>query len=175
MRPESAKRIIDAYYDVFDELSIQTFKQGIDLVLAGLEDRLRAIRPIRTREGYEAMLLKEPEPEPFALDAQIEAIYLLPYTLRKVIPEAMRDFAKVFPHDPGGRPRALEDGESQYVCEEIGKLIARGVRLRDAQSRLALRMGGRKGREVSLRSVQRAWQARAKWFKSSAEHPQSQE
>jgi hypothetical protein len=50
------------------------------------------------------------------------------------------------------------------VCEEIGKLIAMGVRLLDAQNRLALRMTHKKGKDISLRSVQRAWQDRAKWF-----------
>jgi hypothetical protein len=40
MKPESAKRIIDAYFDVFDDLSIRTFNQGLAFVLDGLEARL---------------------------------------------------------------------------------------------------------------------------------------
>jgi len=174
MKPESAKRIVDAYFDVFDELSIKTFNQGLSLVLEGLEDRLNSLRPIRTREGFLAKLLKEPEPEPFELEAQVEAIHLLhllPYTIRKVMPQTIRDVARVFPQDPGGRPHSLNEKELRYVCEEIGKLFAQGVRLRDAQDRLARRMSQKKGKDVSIRTVQRAWQDRSNWFGADAQKP----
>ena len=167
LKPESAKRIIDAYFDVFDELSIKTFNQGLAFVLDGFQERLQSLRPIRTREGFQAMLLKESEPDPLELDAQVEMIYLLPYTLRKVMPDAMRDFGQILPQIRVGRPRSLTDKESKYVCEEIGKLFAKGVRLLDAQKRLALRMGEKKGTGISLRTVQRVWQDRAKWFDST--------
>jgi hypothetical protein len=169
MKPESANRIVGAYFDVFDELSFKTFNQGFAYVLEGLENRLNSLRPIRTREGFLAKLLKDPEPDPWELDAQIEAIQLLPYTIRKVMPEAAHDAAKAFPRDEGGRPRSLTDQESKVVCEEIGKLIARGVRLLDAQNRLAARMSKLKGKGVSIRTIQRAWQDRAKWFPSGTE------
>lgn len=173
LKPESAKKIIDAYFEVFDELSLKTFNQGIGFVLDRFEERLRSLRSIRSREGLQAMLLKEPEPEEFELEAQVEAIRLLPYTLRKVMPAAMYDVAQLLPQDPGGRHRVFTDKESRYVCEEIGKLVARGVRLLDAQNRLALRMSQKKSKEVSLRTVQRAWQDRAKWFDSSGGNPKS--
>ncbi len=173
MKPESAKRIIDAYFDVFDELSLKTFNQGIAFVLESFEERLHSLQPIRSREALIAKLLKEPEPEPSELEAQVEMIYLLPYTLRKAMPEAMRDFGQILPQDPGGRPRSLTDKESKYVCEEIGKLFAKGVRLLGAQKRLALRMGEKKGTEVSLRTVQRAWQNRKQWFDPASENSKS--
>ncbi len=173
MRPESAKRIIDAYFDVFDQLSIQTFNQGLGFVLNQLEERLRLLRSIRTREGFQAQLLKEPEPDPSELDAQVEAIYLMPYTIRKALPEAIHEMAQIFPNDPGGRVRILTDKESRYVCEETGKLFAQGVALVDAQKRLAARMSKKKGKEVSLRTVQRAWQSRSKWFNDHAENTSS--
>lgn len=173
MKAESAKRIVDAYFDVFDELSFKTFQQGISFVLDNLEERLRSLRPIRTREAMIALLVKEPEPEPFELDARVESIYLLPYTIRKVMPDAMHDFAQLFPQDPGGRPRALNEKDSRYVCEEIGKLIGKGVSRLDAQHRLAQRMSGKKGQDVSVRSIQRAWQNRKKWFEPSNENSKS--
>jgi hypothetical protein len=173
MKPESAKRIIDAYFDVFDELSLKTFNQGFGFVLDSFEERLLSLRPIRTREAFIAKLLKEPEPEPFELDAQVDMIYLLPYTIRKVMPEAMHEAAKIFPQDPGGRPRALTDKESRYVCQEIGKLIAQGVSRLDAQDRLARRMSQKKGQDVGLRSVQRAWQNRKQWFDPGSENTKS--
>jgi hypothetical protein len=173
MKPESAKRIIDAYFDVFDELSIRTFNQGFAFVLDGLEERLRALRRVRTREGFQAMLLKEPEPDEFDLDAQVEMIYLFPYTLRKAIPEVTHDLAQLFPQDPGGRPPSLSEKESKEVCQEIGKLFAKGVRLLDAQTRLALRMSQKKRTEVSVRTIQRAWQGRAKWFDAGNENPET--
>jgi hypothetical protein len=162
MKPESAKRIIDAYFDVFEDLSLKTFNQGLAFVLQGLEERLNSLRSIRTREALLAKLLKEPEPEPFELDAQIEAIHLLPYTIRKVMPEAMHELKHRLPQDPGGRPRGLNGDEPRQVCEEIGKLVARGVRVMDAQNRVA------QGKGVSVRTVQRAWQERAR-FAAEAE------
>ena len=83
------------------------------------------------------MLLKEPEPAPVVLDAQIESIRVLPDTLRRVTPEAAPEFAKTLPPDPGGRPQNLNEEESRYVYDEIGKLLARGVSLLDAQGRLS--------------------------------------
>ncbi len=173
MRAESAKRIVDAYYDVFDQMSLKTFNQGINFVLQNLQDKLRTLKPLRSREALMARLIKEPEPEPFELDAQVEMIYLLPYTIRKGMPEAMHEFTQVFPHDPGGRPRSLSDKESRYVCEEIGKLIAMGVRLLDAQNRLARRMSQKQAKGVSLRTVQRAWQDRAMWFATDTRNRKS--
>jgi hypothetical protein len=173
MKTESAKKIIDAYLDVFEDLSVRTFNQGLAFVLSSFEENLNTLKQVRTREALHALLLKEPEPEPFVLDARIEAIRLLPYTIRKVLPEAMRDLAKTLPHDPGGRPRGLVGEEPKYVCEEIGKLVARGVRLLDAQTRLALRMSQKKGKEVSLRTVQRAWQNRKQWFDPGSENAKS--
>lgn len=161
LRPESAKRIIDAYYDVFDQLSIKNFNQGIGFVLQNLEERVRSLRPIKTRDAFLARLLKEPEPEPLELDAQVEMVYMLPSTLRKVMPQAMRETMRALPQDPGGRPNALTEEQSRSVCEEIGILFARGVHLIDAQKRLCHRMG------VSLRTIQRAWQGRAKWFRAA--------
>jgi hypothetical protein len=173
MKAESAKRVVDAYFDVFDQLNLKTFNQGMSFVLQNLEDKLRTLRPLRSRDALMARLVKEPEPEPLELDAQLEAIRLLPYTIRKGMPEAMREFSQVLPHDPGGRPRVLTDKESKYVCEEIGKLIAMGVRLLVAQDRLALRMSQKKSKDVSVRSIQRAWQDRAKWFETDRKNSTS--
>jgi hypothetical protein len=83
MKPESVKRIVDAYLEIFEEFSAKTFKQGLAFVMDTMEERFNAVKQIRTRQGLEAMLLKQPEPEPFVLDAQVESIRLLPYTVRK--------------------------------------------------------------------------------------------
>jgi len=157
MKRESAKRIIDAYMDIFEQMSLNSFKQGFAFVVENFEERLKVLKRIKTREAMEAMLLKEREPDPLALDAQVEAIRLLPYSIRKWIPDAMQEFAQTLPRNPGGRPRSLTDKDSKYVCLEIGKLLGVGVRLLDAQNRLALR------KNVSIRTIQRAWQERAKW------------
>ena len=74
MKPASAKRILDAYAEVFEQLSLRTFKQGFAVVVDSFEKRLNALRQVRSPEALQAMLLKEPEPEPFALDAQIKMI-----------------------------------------------------------------------------------------------------
>jgi uncharacterized membrane protein len=173
MKSESAKKIIDAYIDIFEQMSLRSFKQGFAFVVDSFEERLNTLKRVKTREALEAVLLKEPEPDPIALDAQVDAIRLLPYTIRKMMPEALREFAQTLPHDPGGRPRSLNGKDAKYICMEIGKLIGMGVRLLDAQNRLALRMSGKKGKDVSIRTVQRAWQDRAKWFSPADQNPKS--
>jgi hypothetical protein len=81
----------------------------------------------RSRTGFEAELSKEPEPTAESLDATIDQIRLAPYVLRKALPEALREVSKVFPYDPGGRRRALLAADCRYVCEEIGRLVSRGI------------------------------------------------
>jgi len=140
MGQESVKKIVDAYVDVFEQLGIGSFSQGLAEVVHSFEQRLKVLKQIRTREQLQTMLMREPEPEPFILEERIAQIHFLPYMIRKAIPLAMREFAKALPHDPGGRPNSLTDEESRYVCEEIGKLYAQGVTLLDAQDRLARRI-----------------------------------
>jgi hypothetical protein len=161
MKPESAKKIADAYFEVFEELSLKAFNHGIALVIDNLEEQIQKLRSIRTREDFVARLIKEPEP--LTLDAQIELIYALPGRIRKVMPGAMKEMSNVLPRDPGGRPISLDDEDARFVCEEIGRLYGRGVSLVNAQKRLSQVMSKQKGKDVSLRTIQRAWQNRHKW------------
>lgn len=75
-------------------------------------------------------------------------------TLRKMLSTG----AKRLPHAKGGRDKLLSPSEEVQVCREIGKLTggegALPVALLDAQKRVARQFG------VSVRTVQRAWQAR---------------
>lgn len=69
--------------------------------------------------------------------------------LRKILSEG----AKRLPHARGGRPKLLSPSQEAQACAEIGELLGRGVRLPDAQERVAQRF------KVRPRTIQRAWQA----------------
>jgi len=70
---------------------------------------------------------------------------------------SLQGIAKSLPPSPGGRPREFSPQECIEVCLEIGQLYGQGVALADAQKRMAKRYN------VSLRTIQRVWQHRAKW------------
>jgi hypothetical protein len=107
----------------------------------------------RSREELTAFLLSGPDPSPDELETWLIFMRAVPFVLRKGLQSA----ARTLPHPPGGRPRELTPQECKEICGEIGWLLGQGVELRDAQSRMAQRYN--KG----LRTIQRAWQQRAKW------------
>jgi len=164
MKPESAARLLDALQDAFEKMGTDNFRWGIAQVIELTEKQLRLLRTARTRDGLKAQLLREPEPTKDALAAQVESIRLLPFQLRRIFPEATKEALKNWPHDPGGRPRALTEQEARTVCIEIGKLISEGVPLKVAQGRLALKMSRKKSKAISPRTIQRAWRSREKLF-----------
>ena len=87
------------------------------------------------------------------MEAVISLIRTLPYLLRSYL----QDTAKALPPSPGGRPQELTPEQRKEVCVRIGHLYGQGVELRDAQKRMAQHY------DVSLRTIQRAWQERAQW------------
>ncbi len=106
------------------------------------------------REELASFLLTTgPELQPVELETALALIRTVPYLLRS----QFQSVAKRLPPSPGGRPRGLSPEESRAVCQQIGTLFGQGVRLPDAQKRMARRHG------VSLRTIQRAWRERAKW------------
>ncbi|MFY9561210.1 MAG: hypothetical protein WAQ52_13330 [Terriglobales bacterium] len=107
----------------------------------------------RTREDLTAFLLSGPDPSPEELETLLTFTRTVPYILR----DGLQSAAKSLPPPPGGRPRELTPQECKTICAEIGWLYGQGVELRDAQKRMAQRYN--KG----LRTIQRAWQQRAKW------------
>lgn len=107
-----------------------------------------------SREELAAFLLTTgPDLGPVDLETVLALIRTMPYLLRS----QLQGVAKRLPPSPGGRPRGLSSEESRAVCQQIGTLFGQGVRLPDAQKRMARRHG------VSLRTIQRAWRERAKW------------
>lgn len=156
MKKESRDEILRAYDDACRLLKLDNFPAFIRFLCGELQKNVRMLKQARTREGLEAQLVKEPEPSPEQLAAIAEAIRLLPYRLRKALPDAAKEAAKQLPHLPGGRPRSLKPDEYPRVCKAIGSLIAEGTKLKDAQQRIAQKEG------CSLRTVQRVWQSRRK-------------
>jgi len=110
-----------------------------------------------SREELTAFLVTGPDPSPEEMETVLTLIKTVPYLLRS----SLQDAAKSLPPSPGGRPRELRPEQRKEICLQIGQLYGQGVELRDAQKRLAQRY------HVSLRTIQRAWQGRAKWNSNS--------
>jgi hypothetical protein len=154
MKRETRDRVLQAYDEAFTLVGCKDFTHGIRYICSEMEKYLRELRHARTRTGVEVLLVKEPEPTPEKLEAQIETIRLLPYQLRKVLPRATKEVTQKLPRFHGGRPRLLTPQDCKDACVEIGKLLAEGVSLANAELRIAQQMG------VGVRTIQRAWQKR---------------
>jgi hypothetical protein len=107
----------------------------------------------QSRDELRAFLLSAPDPNPAELETYLNLLRSVPHILRKSLQTAVKNL----PPPPGGRPRELAPLECQQICLEIGWLYGQGVGLGDAQKRMAQRYN--KG----LRTIQRAWQERARW------------
>jgi hypothetical protein len=110
-----------------------------------------------SREQLTGFLLTVPAPNPEELETVLTLIRTVPYLLRNHLQGA----AKSLPPSPGGRPRELSPHQCMEICMQIGQLYGLGVALPDAQKRMARRYN------VSLRTIQRAWQQKAKWKSTS--------
>ena len=106
-----------------------------------------------SRENLRAFLLSMADPDPTELARWISFMRTLPFILRKDLQTA----AKKLPPSPGGRPKELQPEDCREICGEIGRLFGQGVPVREAQKRMAQRYN------KSLRTIQRAWQERARW------------
>ena len=105
------------------------------------------------REQLTALLVTGPDPSPAEMETVLTIIRTVPYLLRS----SLQNATKSLPPSPGGRLRELNPEQRKQICLQIGQLYGLGVELRDAQKRMARRYA------VSLRTIQRAWQQRAKW------------
>ena len=105
------------------------------------------------RQQLTEFMIPEPDLSPEAVETMLTLIRTLPHLLRGYF----QDAAASLPPSPGGRPRELTPEQRKEVCLRIGQLYGQGVEVRDAQERMA------KHYNVSLRTIQRAWQQRAKW------------
>ena len=59
MKPETANRLMDAYLEVFEKMSIPTFHKGIAEMATLMERHAQILRRSRSRNGLMAQLLKE--------------------------------------------------------------------------------------------------------------------
>ena len=105
------------------------------------------------REQLTALLITGPDPSPEEMETVLTLIRTVPFLLRS----SLQDATKSLPPSPGGRPPELNPEQRKQICLQIGQLYGLGVELRHAQKRMAQRYN------VGLRTIQRAWQERAKW------------
>lgn len=151
MKPDSAKRILDAYDECFELMGYADFPAGLRHTYGELNKGIRLIKQARTRRGLEAILLKQSEPSNDQLQAMVARIRLLPYALRKALPEA----AKKLPAAKGGRPRVLTPQDHKQITAQIAALLATTT-LSIAVGRMADQYG------VSKSTIRKVWQARTK-------------
>jgi len=141
-------------------------KMGLDLYEAmqragALMERWKQYIPLfqqvwnnaTNREQLTALLVTGPDPSPAEMETVLTIIRTVPYLLRS----SLQNATKSLPPSIGGRPTELNPEQRRQICLQIGQLYGLGVELRDAQKRMARRYA------VSLRTIQRAWQQRAKW------------
>jgi hypothetical protein len=100
------------------------------------------------RDAAEKLLLELPDPDAIQLETlEYELPSLLP-RLRSVL----QPFVKRLPPPEVGRPKKLKSpADRQRIRDEIGLLLAKGVGLKVAQTRIAQR------EDVSLSTIQRIW------------------
>jgi len=157
MKKETCNRILHAYDEIFALLGFEDFAPGIRYICSEMETHLKKLRQGRSRSGVEAILMKEPEPDSEKQKAILEAIRLLPYQLRKAVPQIAKEISQKLPRPPGGRPGSLTPEDHKHVCREIGRLMGDdGLSLPDAEMRVAQQKG------VSVRTIQRSWQRRSR-------------
>ena len=101
-----------------------------------------------------------PEPTPEALKEALKKLGSFPFEFRAMLDGAVKSIKRKLPHKPGGgRPSDLTQDQKKAACSKVGMLIAQGVSLQDAQTRVASSFG------VGRRTIQRAWQKRAELHK----------
>lgn len=156
MKKETCDRILHAYDETFTFLGYEDFAKGIRNICSEMETQLQKLRQGRSRTGVEAILMKEPEPDPEKLEAALQTIRLLPYQLRKGLPQIAKDVSQKLPRPYGGRARRLNPEDCRHACREIGRLLGEALSLPDAEMRVAQQKG------VSVRTIARAWQNRSR-------------
>ncbi|MBI4480959.1 MAG: hypothetical protein HY651_13145 [Acidobacteria bacterium] len=150
MKEETCERILNVADEIGRAFGFSTMSAGINAFKTFVEEQEEFLNKARTREGFRELIINEPEPNPFDLTVTLGVLRTFPFLLRRLLPKMAKDL----PINPGGHPRALTPQGEAEVCVEIGTLLGQGVSLMNAQTRLAQRM------DVSVRTIQRAWQKR---------------
>ena len=156
MKEENAAKIIKGADDLYKVFGFQTFERGTNYICDTLDDLIHQLEVTTSREMVKEALMKAPEPSRVELIAIVTTLKNMPFVLRRLLPVVTKEYQSQLPYPKGGRPKALSPEQCQKMCRAIGRLFAVGVELADAQQRMTLRFG------VSLRTIQRAWQNRAK-------------
>jgi hypothetical protein len=154
MKDSDRDQILRAYDEAAQSLHFESFPAFLRYVCDKTQEHINRVRHARTREGLEAWLMKEPDMSPGELKATLEAIRLIPQTLRKELPKAAKEAAKQFPHDPGGHPKSIKDEKWPEIYVEILESIGNGKNEREA-----LKIAAKKNK-VSLKTIQRGWRRR---------------
>jgi len=154
MKKETCDQFLNAADDTFRMLGKSSFVEGMSWACTKLEELLHLLELMSSKSKVETFLAGIQEPDPEEVKQMLAVLRRMPIELRKIMPEALKRISMMLPHEPGGRPVALTPKDRKEVCRKVGSLLAVGLTLRDAQSRVARQKG------VSLRTIQRVWQSR---------------
>jgi hypothetical protein len=160
VRPEVCDQLISECEQTCQKMGVDFYQvmTGAPRVAEKLKGYARLFQQFWEHAGNReelAAFLRTTGPDlgPVELETMLAIIRTVPTLLRN----QLQGVAKRLPPSPGGRPRGLSPEKSRDVCLQVGMLLGQGVRLPDAQKRMAKRYG------VSMRTIQRAWRERAKW------------
>lgn len=156
MKPEIRDAILDGIEAACKRAGANTYDDAADAALRFFERMAELVKTVRTREHFVAMLdnLPDvlPDVEPFAFAFAEYA----PYLMRATVGEIFQQFAKDFPVGGGGRPSLLPHDKAVSMIKEMGRLVTDGYSILVATKTVARRY------RVSSRTVERAWQNRAR-------------
>ena len=147
------------------EEALRKAGQSIDLEFARLAlkvlrkhaaptDNLTTIIVSGVWAGVSRSLDDADEPTPEGLMKICEEMKTVPYAIKKPAATQFRAVVRQLPHPKGGRKRKLTDAKVIEVRHKLGQLDAEGYERVDALKQLAREY------DVSVRTIQRAWQTR---------------
>ena len=134
-------------YDVLLAISKNALPSAVGEITLTREHFPQVLGIFESPQAAEFLLSQLPDEGVDRIDMILDDLSSLLPSLRRI----MLTTAKRLPHDKGGRPQLFSAEERQDIRDEIGRILARGVSLKDAQARVALK------KSASLSSIQRAW------------------
>jgi hypothetical protein len=155
LKPETRERLLAGVDRATAKLTQFPSIEGIFFWLWKFSGRLhRKLENVHTREQIAALLDAEPEPSAEEILMFESVIRFAPFLLNRFVKKVAKESIKRLPENPSGPKPVIEGNQKPAICAFIGALYAKGVSIRDAQKRAAMKWN------ISLRSVERIWAKR---------------
>jgi hypothetical protein len=124
-----------------------------------------AVGAIRSRETLIHFIESQKDDAERFLPAVLALFQMAPMIVEKEVARVVQRSLREHPIKiPQGHPKAVEDDSvKRLICDSVSDLYRKGIRISDAQQRIADRYG------ISPRSVQRYWRQRQMFGESKPE------